>query len=545
MDMGKGITPNLYCDRRGLLRALLVACLVSTLACRSEPAVDTVEASSLVALPCLVEGDEESAFLTDAIPSTLTTLLGEAGTLEIRLPPTSLQVDAADPDIERVAGAYGVEACLRCSVVVRGGSLTVDLEIVSPDRAVLWAESVEGEREDFLPALREGAARVRDALAGPTSITDEPQGGPQDPQVEILLQQGRYYSRIYDNRHEPAEFAKALAAFSRALEIDPTSADAAAEIAWLNVFRLEAEVEPTRTYAEIGRWARNALELDGRCARAWLALVPVDFFGPSADLRKQLEYTFRGIVLAPEDALGLTTLGIVADSYSILIGREIFRRTQVLDPLYLQAKGNEAYASFALEQYKEALGLANEVLELEPHMFSTLDTKVLALIELGKVAEASSSVDELQELADSGSVPPAYALLARHNLAWARGDPTTARELTSELLTLASDVSTSAFALKELVRGASPTLTAHGEHEAAVQLLTRATEQGIPLAYDWLSLHSAFEGISEDPQFQEIMDASKRAFDGFLDALEQARGRGEFPDMLEPALEELRTRLEL
>ena len=544
--MGRATSPNSRYQRLGLLALPLAACLGLLLACRQEPATDRIDVSSLVALPCLVDGDEESAFLTDAVPSTLTTLLGEASTLETRLPPTSLQVDPADLDIERVAEAYGVEACLRCSVVVRGGSLTVDLEIVSPDRGVLWVDSVEGERENFLPALRESAAKVRAALlGGPTSIADEPQARPQDPQVELLLQQGRYYSRIYDNRHEPAEFEKALDAFTRVLEIDPTSADAAAEIAWLNVFRFGTDVDPAKAYADIGRWARNALELDGRCARAWLALVPVDFFGPSADLRKQLEYTFRGIALAPEDALGVITLGIVADNYSILIGREVFRRTQVLDPLYLYPKGNEAYASFALEQYEEALGLANEVLELEPQMFNTLETKIHALIELGKVAEASSSADELQGLVDSGLAPPAYALLVRHNLAWAKGDPTTARELTSELLTLASDVSTSAFALSGLVRGAGPMLAAHGEHEAAIQLLTRATELGVSLPYDWLRLHSAFEGLSEDPRFQEIVDASKRAFDDFLDALEQARGRDELPEMLEPALEELRTRLEL
>ena len=52
--------------------------------------VPTVEAASIVALPAKVYGAEEFRYLTDAIPSTLSTHLAQVEGLETKVPPTSL-----------------------------------------------------------------------------------------------------------------------------------------------------------------------------------------------------------------------------------------------------------------------------------------------------------------------------------------------------------------------------------------------------------------------------------------------------------------------
>ncbi len=45
----------------------------------------------------------------------------------------------------------------------------------------------------------------------------------------------------YNNQHEKRDFDQGLAAFQQALELEPRMADAAAGIAWLHEFAIEAE----------------------------------------------------------------------------------------------------------------------------------------------------------------------------------------------------------------------------------------------------------------------------------------------------------------
>ncbi len=68
----------------------------------SKPGVAATSAPSLVALPCKVLGSPESAYLTDAIPSTISTLLGEVQGIDTKIPPTSFEVEKVTATLTRL-----------------------------------------------------------------------------------------------------------------------------------------------------------------------------------------------------------------------------------------------------------------------------------------------------------------------------------------------------------------------------------------------------------------------------------------------------------
>ena len=80
-------------------------------------------APSLVALPCKVLGSPESVYLTDAVPSTLSTLLGEVQGIDTKVPPTSFDVEKVHGDLGKIADAYGVQTFVLSTATAEGDRL--------------------------------------------------------------------------------------------------------------------------------------------------------------------------------------------------------------------------------------------------------------------------------------------------------------------------------------------------------------------------------------------------------------------------------------
>ena len=103
-------------------------------------ALPTTERTSVVALPAQVYGAPEFAYLTDAVPATLSTHLAQIKGLDTKVPPTKLELEPIRGDLERVANVYGVSACILTSVTAEGDRLALDVQLVDPrTRRVRWS----------------------------------------------------------------------------------------------------------------------------------------------------------------------------------------------------------------------------------------------------------------------------------------------------------------------------------------------------------------------------------------------------------------------
>ena len=104
-------------------------------------------APSLVALPCKVFGAPEAAYLADAVPNTISTLLGEVTGLDTRIPPTSVEVEAVQGDLGKIASAYGVQALVVSTVTVEGDHLLFNVQLAdAKTRKVRWSHQYQGSR---------------------------------------------------------------------------------------------------------------------------------------------------------------------------------------------------------------------------------------------------------------------------------------------------------------------------------------------------------------------------------------------------------------
>jgi hypothetical protein len=88
-----------------------------------------------------------------------------------------------------------------------------------------------------------------------------------------------------------------------------------------------------------------------------------------------------------------------------------------------------------------------------------------------------------------------------------------------------------------------PLLARHGRNEEALELIAARSRLGVVETYDFLSLNEDLAPLRGDPRFQSALGESRTRFDETLRILSAARGRGEYPAYLDPALDDLLPRV--
>jgi len=101
---------------------------------------------SILALPCKVYGAPEVAFLTDAVPGTISTLLAQVEGLDTKVPPTSFEVEKVKGDFGRLAELYEVSSFIVTSINTAAGGFALNVQLVDAkprSRPILRDEEVE------------------------------------------------------------------------------------------------------------------------------------------------------------------------------------------------------------------------------------------------------------------------------------------------------------------------------------------------------------------------------------------------------------------
>ncbi len=492
----------------GLLITLTAGGLGVALWPSSTSVTDDVRANSVVALPAQVFGAPGFAYLTDAVPTALSTQLAGVEGLETKLPPTSFQVAAADGDVNRIADAFGVEALITSTLTAQTDELVLNVQLVEPTTLrVLWSREYDGDPTTYLDLIREAAGELRLALR-PDATTVAPAASlASRPDAELAFQRGRYYANRYNDLHEPADFATALAALEQALAVDPDFAAAAAEIAWLYMYRTEAGLPVEEATADIAAWANRALAIDQESSRALLALAALEELHGSMSWRKGLGYVLRAEALDPRDASAAFGLGRLM--LSCKAGVAAYAEARRRDPLYLPAAHYQAGSLSCLDRPQEALALLDRVLTSQPEFTYGLLGRFFLLVGLGRLEEATQALDAVKE----GRLPEDILLMGEVSLAVARGDAT-AQDLASRLATVVADPTTPATYLQGAI-WLVPILASHGKADLALQTIERSVAAGV-LPYDFLRLNRHLGSLRSEPGFKDALD---RAEDQSLEIL--------------------------
>jgi tetratricopeptide (TPR) repeat protein len=465
--------------------------------------------------------------------------------LETKVPPTSAEFEHIGGDLQKIAAAYGVDAFVLSSVTAQADRFVLNIELVEArNRRLLWSKEYEGARGNYLELVQEAGEKLRQELRpAPHPVSVLPLSATTSD-AELAFQRGLYHSNRFNHLHRKEEFDSAFSAFQDALKLDPKLADAAAGIGLLYWWKFEAG-GPHEEAAELEseRWARRALELNRRCARAWSIIAILEEARvPHRDMAKLLATALHTVYLGPRDAMANSVVGGALSHVSCALSLEPFREASRLDPLYLYPLADRAVDLECLGRREEALEVLDGVLRLEPEMAYALVHKCLVLIGVGRDQEATELLKRLDGLTADGRSPREYYTFTRDLAVATSMDKLASKAALGRLLEVARggnrflewDVVTSL---------AAPTLARRVGAETALRVLTSIDEAGGIPPYDLLMLNPDLVELRTDPRFVRIAARSRAQFQETVKILKNASASDELPAYLEKPLSDVLNQL--
>jgi TolB-like protein/Flp pilus assembly protein TadD len=487
--------------------AIAVIALTFTLVRRPAPApVAGVSAAPVTQIAVLPLADLSSGaappYLGDALTDQLIATLGQVSALRVTSRTSILQFKDGKTPIRDIARMLGVGSVLEGSINVSdpGASgardITINARLIAAGTDTqLWAETFRRPLRDLL-ALETDIARavtraVRVALT-PGEAARLEQGQTTNPAAAEAYFQGRYHL----TRFGPENFRRATSAFERAIQLDPHYAVAHAGLAraylYLGSIGAISRAE-SRTSALAA--ASRAVELDDAAAEAHSEI---------GDIRFYHDWNFEGAEAAYSRALELNPSFSRArvQRAQLLAARGRpeeavveTRRAEELDPLSAEVSQYLALMQYYAGDYDGALKQLEKARKLD-------DRSPRTYVALSRVHEARgdweaaiAAIDRAIEL--SGGVVPAYqALLARQYAL--SGDVAEARRRLSQIArtTAATGVNLGPARLAYVH-------LALGEDDQALTLLERAVSERDTDVL-WIGVDPRVERVRYLPRFQEL-----------------------------------------
>jgi eukaryotic-like serine/threonine-protein kinase len=502
----------------------------------SRPQSGSEGIASIVALPSKVVAQASDQFLTDAIPNTISAHLTQVKGLETKVPPTSVEVERVRGDLGKLAEAYRVSAFVLSSLTAESDRLVLNVQLVDArSRRLLWSRDFEGRRDGYLALARGAAEELRGAVR-PAAAPVTASASTSNSDAELAYQRGMHHFNRYNNQHEKSEFDQSLASFQHALTLDPRMADAAAGIAWLHEFAIEAGAPVQQMLPEVRRWGQRAIDIDDRNSRAWAVMAVTELIGTPSRPRDALVYALRAATHGPRDSFAINGVGIalwgITSSLALASSLEAAR----LDPLYLYPPLNASEVLIYLNRPEEALAHAEQVLRLEPDMPGALIRKALALFELERAAELSALIPTLQRQASEGRADPEYVSMIKDGAALLGTDAAAKRAALDRLERQAT--SPGPFSEYAPVHA---WLVRYGHAAGALNAIEQRTRQG-RVPYDFLRLAPEFKALATNDRYVRALAVARAQFDDAIALLREADARSELPPfMRQPLTEMLRT----
>ena len=497
--------------------------------------------TSVVVLPAQVTGPPESQDLGAVIAMTLSNGLLDVEGLEIKATPTVQDFERLQGDVDQMVSVYQVTSYVNPILAAQGDRLTLTVQITGPDgRSVLWGHEYAGTTDQYLPLLREAANDVREALR-PGIEGTVALGGTTNSAAELALRQGQVISNRYNNTHDPAEFDRALALFNLALDHDPKLAEAAAEIAFLHVFKMESGDPSPDLVPQLQRWAEQATRIDARSGKGWAARGIAEGNQPLRDWRTQLEAALKGMFYGTRVAIAHNRPRgrLLGTMLSLACQRQAVR----IDPLYLYATVNIAYSLYQIGDSSAALPYVEQILQLEPDNAIFLGTKADILADLNRLEEARDVLNLMQPLIDAGRGLEIFMLIPQYGVLSRGGETSAADTVLRRIRAFLDDPNTPGLYLVGFTLELVPFLARQGRTDVVIDLLTEAVRRGEIPQYDWLMLDPRLESLRSDPDFAPILEQSRARFAEMLALLERAQIRQEFPPYMDQPISELRAQL--
>lgn len=495
------MTPQKWLTKRVVwfVSALLVALLTIAYLVASKP-----HKAMLVVLPFEnLSGDATQEIFSDGMTEELITQLGslDPNHLGVIARTSAMQYKGARKDVMQIARELGVNYVLEGSIRGTKERIRVTAQLISSgDQTHIWAQSFDRDSSDVLRLQSEVARAIAEKiqLTLPQKSASRLSGSPSlNPQAHEAFLEGLDAA----NQRTKADFERAIAAFNRAIVLDPEYALAYAELArtysLATVFALGT---PTEMMINARNAATRALQIDDSVAAAHTTLgfiyahLDFDWLAAEREFRRGIELNpsvanahlfYSNSLLSPmgrhEDAIAEMQIAVRLDPLSApvdsFLGRtNLWARRYSDSQAHLQ-KSVQRFPNFALNHVRLA------------HLYTYMNKFDDAIAEEVKAwalsgidaAEAHNRADALR-LALASKGPPGY---------WER-----VLELSRTAINAPEAYSSS--------YGMAILFTRLGQNDRAIDSLELAFTQR-QLAMTELAIEPAFDPLQSDARFVRLL----------------------------------------
>ncbi len=495
-----GVEPKLDCIRTDPRYGALLAKTRNPIK-KGQPARNTDDREiSIAVLPFRSiaahqeDGECVEEYLSLGIADAVTMRLSNVRRFLVR--PTSSVLpftgDATDPF--KAGSELGVEYVIDGIIRHIGDRIRVTAQLLSVEQsATVWSASFSEWSSDILDIEDSISQRVTEQLI--PKLTGEDRQGLAKRGTSISAAHDAYLQgRYFWNQFTPESFPRSIAAFSRAVELDPNYALAYVGIAdyytWASIYGF---FSPEQSYPKVFEAATKALEIDPELAEGYAAL---GLYHSNIQEWEAAEKCYRrAIELSPNYPLAHEWLS------SVLLGtgrfeagtREIIRAER-LDPLSLRSKVLSAWHYYQMRDFREALAKTEELCQLNPELMQAHLQMANNLIELGENERALAAADRAVELS-SGSILPLY--VRAYALA-ANGRMSEVDEILADLVAR----SRSGYVNPYFVGMA---YTAAGNISSAIDAFERAVDERTGWVL-WLATEPKLDSLRTEPRFRALLD---------------------------------------
>jgi TolB-like protein/Flp pilus assembly protein TadD len=378
--------------------------------------------------------DADTDYLSDGLAESLIYRLSQLPNLKVS-PTSSVMRYKGNSDIDQIARELEVDAVMSGRVSQRGDDLTISVELVdATTKKLVWAEQYERKMSDLLATQREIATAITQKLELKLSGTDAKgitKRYTDSNDAYQLYLKGRYsfakrtggdmlraieyfreaikldpkfalaYARISETYGSmpaypyltPKEaFPEAKAAAQRALEIDPSLAEAHTFLAYSLVINDWNWTEGERSF-------KRAIELDPNNATAHFRYGQV-YLGAIGRIDEAIAEMKRGLDLEPLD---INMGASLAWGYFVAgqkdKGLEQAKKTYDLDPGHPLARWMLALAYHLTGMYSESISLAEQWLQTDPTNPFALRDAGIAYAKAGRRDKAEEIISRFREIA--------------------------------------------------------------------------------------------------------------------------------------------------
>ena len=358
--------------------------------------------ASLAILPLRnASADTSLDYLTDGLTESIISRLSSLSMMKVMSRSSVFHYKGKEVDPQAAGKALGVQGVLVGDVVPRDGYVTISVELLNTkDNTQIWGEQFR-RKESELFALQDDVSKeiVRSLRLRLTSDEREGLSRAQTGNAEAydLFLKGRYHW----NKRTAADLNESVRLYREAVEKDPEYAAAYAALALsYDVMVAWGYVEPEGGMREAEKYARRALELDGRLGEAHAALAGA--MESRYDRLGALKEYQRAVELNPNDANAyqwyaeeLATFRRFDESYPLI------RRARELDPLSFVIPAVEAVFYANGRNGERAVDIGRKLVELDPAVPMGHLALGLALTRSGRSADAIPELEKGVAISDS------------------------------------------------------------------------------------------------------------------------------------------------